>query len=419
MQKKLLLLIIIVVVNVTLFAQTSTIRVMQYNLLTYGDQANPTNYKDSRLKTIIAHVQPDIFGANEIDNSPAMSNNILNNVLGSDWEKAAYSNTTNDFQTNMLFWKSDKFMLKSQVVITSIVRDVIAYRLYYKDNTSSTTDSVFVTIIVGHLKAGEAPEDATERVKETAAVVNYLNSLGSEANYLFMGDFNLYSSTEQAYQNMVSSTNKYSHFNDPINRPGQWHSNQSFAGIHTQSTRTTNLSDNGVSGGLDDRFDFILLSDPVLNSKLGMRYVTNSYKTIGQDGSHYNKSVNAAPANTSAPANVIQALYEFSDHLPVTADFVFDPSTVNVADVDNILANGINVINPVSNSLTLFFSAALCGKDLRIDMYNSAGAKVVQHEYVVDNSRTEIDLPSLPQGVYVLYIRDAQGGQSARRLVKF
>lgn len=405
-------------ISFNLTAQTKNVRIFQYNLLTYGDVSNPTNYKDSRLKTIINHVQPDIFGANEIHNTPAMSNNILSNVLGSGWEKASYSNTTNAYQTNMLFWKSDKFSLQSQVVIVSLVRDIIAYRLYYKDTTARTDDSVFLTAIVCHLKAGEGGTDETDRANETRAIVNYLNSLGKEANYILMGDLNLYTSDERAYQNLINNNNIFSRFNDPVNRPGSWHSNNSFSSIHTQSTRTTNLSDNGVSGGLDDRFDFILVSDAMLSSKLGVRYIPGSYKTIGQDGNHYNRAVNAAPQNTSAPTNVIQALYEFSDHLPVSADFVFQPKGVNIVEIENDFANSFDVVNPFFENLSISFSTNLINKEVSIQLYNSNGIKIKDIQHIVSGNST-LSLPiTLPQGVYMLRIHDAEGNNAIKKLVK-
>lgn len=416
---KIKLLLLSAFVSVNASAQTKNVRVFQYNLLSYGDASNPTTYKDSRLKTIINHVQPDIFGANEIHNSPAMSNNILSNVLGSSWEKAAYSNTNNAYQTNMLFWKSDKFSLQSQIVIVSHVRDIIAYRLYYKDTTARTDDSVFLTAIVCHLKAGEGGTDEVDRGNETKALVNYLNSLGKEANYILMGDLNLYSSDEPAYKNIINNTNKASKFNDPINRPGQWHSNNSFSGIHTQSTRTVNLSDNGVSGGLDDRFDFILVSDAILSSKLGVRYIPGSYKTIGQDGNHYNRAVNAAPQNTSAPANVIQALYEFSDHLPVSADFVFQPTGVSIEDIATDFASNFDVTNPFNDDLFIKFSNELINKEINIELYNANGIQVTDIKHTVSGELTLPLSQSLPQGVYMIRIHDAEGNSATKKLIKY
>ena len=48
---------------------------------------------------------------------------------------------------------------------------------------------------------------------------------------------------------------------DPINTPGSWNNNEDFRGVHTQSTRTSSSGfGGGAGGGLDDRFDFIMVS---------------------------------------------------------------------------------------------------------------------------------------------------------------
>ncbi len=47
-------------------------------------------------------------------------------------------------------------------------------------------------------------------------------------------------------------------FYDPINRVGDWHNNPSYADIHTQSTHTV-YNNCASTGGMDDRFDFIMV----------------------------------------------------------------------------------------------------------------------------------------------------------------
>lgn len=389
----------------TAAAQVDTIRFMQYNLLTYGNPSNPTSYKDTRLKTIVNYIHPDIISVNEIYRNSSLSQNILDNVLGSNWAKGTYTNTNNEIQTNMLFWRSDKLGFAGQHVISSTLRDIIAFKLFYKDTTASTKDTIFLTVIVAHLKAGSAANDETARGIEAQSVVNYLDDIGKEGNYFMMGDFNVYSDNDKGYRNITQSSSNVSKFYDPLNKPGDWHANNSFAGIHTQSTRTSNLSDGGVSGGLDDRFDFILASNYALNSLMGIKYLQGSYKAIGQDGSHYNKSVNAAPTNTAAPANVIQALYEMSDHLPVCADFVFDPSAfLHVQPQDNMLADNVSVVNPVnSNGLDIHFSSALRGKEVNMELFNLTGESLLKTQLTVENSRYIVEMPhSFVQGVYIL-----------------
>ena len=51
-------------------------------------------------------------------------------------------------------------------------------------------------------------------------------------------------------------------------------------------------------------------------------YVQNSYTAFGNDGLHFNDSINAMP-NIAVSPNVAQALHDASDHLPVYLDLLF------------------------------------------------------------------------------------------------
>ena len=95
---------------------------------------------------------------------------------------------------------------------------------------------------------------------QVLSIIRTTANQDSNYYYAFAGDFNLYDGNEPAYNMMLDSMAV--DLEDPINRRGEWHDRSSFADVHTQSTRTTQLPDGGASEGLDDRFDFILLSPP-------------------------------------------------------------------------------------------------------------------------------------------------------------
>lgn len=403
-------------------AQTDTVRVCQYNLLNYGNSANPVTFKNPRLRTIVNYVHPDIFGANEVRNDSNLRRILADSVLGPDWGYGAYINTNNEIQTNMLFWKKSRFALKSQVSICHNLRDIIAYRLYYKDTAAiPSTDTVFFTVIVAHLKASNTSQDAADRALETQDVVAYLNASG-KGNYLFMGDLNLYTSAEVAYQNLVGNPNLNGRLYDPISRPGSWSGNTSFTDIHTQATRTTTLGDGGVTGGLDDRFDHIMVSGDVMNDASGMKYLDASYHTPGQDGLHLNKALIEAPVNTSAPSNVIQALYEMSDHLPVHASFVMNkryrhvgiPVVAGRAGAADVFA-----ANPFSNEIRIFYPVNMQDQPLNISLHALTGAVLFQTRISTSGGYTILQPDvSLPAGMYLLKVRDASGQSRVLKLVK-
>ena len=103
--------------------------------------------------------------------------------------------------------------------------------------------------------------------------------------------------------------------------PGTWN-DASYAQYHTQSTRTRQFG-GGANGGLDDRFDLILMSQAVIDAG-GMQYDDGTYIPYGNDGLHYNDSINQPP-NNAVGQEIANALHYSSDHLPVMASFTFTP----------------------------------------------------------------------------------------------
>ncbi|MBN2669527.1 MAG: choice-of-anchor J domain-containing protein [Bacteroidales bacterium] len=320
--------ILIVLFTSVINAQT-TIKVMQYNLLYYGkdvydctSQNNGMDHKNEQLQVILNYVQPDILCVNEMDASTSDVNYLMNNVLNingeSHWQHA---NVSGSYTINMIYYRSDKVSLVSQQYINGDPRQTDVYNL-----KSVEDNSIDLTLFVGHLKAGNTDPDGDDRAYSTQNVMNYINDHGA-GNYLMMGDLNVYSSSEQCFQNLISPSNINYAFNDPVNRLGSWSSNYSFADVHTQATHTS--GDCFVSGGMDDRFDFILISNDIKNGSNGISYIANSYETIGQDGNHYNDALTDG-TNNSAPSEVITALYEMSDHLPVALELSFQTANAPV-----------------------------------------------------------------------------------------
>ncbi|HYD22565.1 MAG TPA: T9SS type A sorting domain-containing protein [Flavipsychrobacter sp.] len=403
-------------------AQVDTIRIVEYNLLNYGNVANPYSYKDPRLDTILQYIKPDIFGANEISSNAAHSQHILDTVLGPGWSKGSYINTNSQTQTNMLFWKNTLFDLVSETSVCNNLRDIIAYRLRFKDSITVPHDTVFITVIVGHLKAGQNNQDSIDRSLETLEVVAWLDSVGVEDNYIIMGDFNVYTSTEQCYQNLVASASPFSKFYDPINVPGDWNADISFASIHTQSTRDSALSDGGATGGLDDRFDQQLVSRYILGDSAGVKYIPNTYKALGQDGLHFNVSLIDPPINTSAPATVIQALYELSDHLPVYADYRFHahpPVSIAGKTKTNYVTT---VVNPLrNNELKIVFDQQLSGETMNIELCSIQGSRILSQKIPLTRSKlnASINVDGISTGIYYLRIHSASGYAYFSKIVNY
>jgi hypothetical protein len=405
-----------------------TVRVMHYNLLYYGVNnsfCNTSNnnllVKNDALRTIISHAQPDIFTVNEISSNASFHQMILDSVFNINGvTKYKHGNVTNYSGrsiVNGIFYDSEKFEIASQYALVGGDRDINVYRLYYKSpELAWSNDTVFITFFVAHLSSGSGSQNEQNRDNEVGIVMNHLATLSHPGNYIFQGDFNVYSSSEAAFQRMINNPNQELRFYDPVNKIGAWAGNPTYTLYHTQSTHTT--TDCHIGGGMDDRFDFIMINMPVIMETLGVKYVPNSYTTLGQDGQRLNKSLIDIPVNTSAPTQVIQALYDMSDHLPVLLDFKINQTPVGMEQTLSPQVY-INVINPVDEQLDVNIFA-LNEQEINLNIFDVSGRLVIQHSQVLtqNNNRISIHCSHLPKGLYILQINNQFTHLSSFRIVK-
>jgi exonuclease III len=410
------------------------IRVMQYNLLYYGTypsfcpvSANDADKKDGYLRTIIDYVKPDVFCVNELGAGETNADRILLNVLntgGTTKFKRALS-TNNSFSdiVNMLYYNSEKLVLHSQEQVrksldnNNLARVIDLYKLYLNDPAlAQTKDTLFITFIVAHLKAGSSSSDQEKRAAETAALIDFIDQKNQTGNFIFSGDFNVKGSSEASYQNILNTSGNV-RFYDPVSQPGEWYRNSDFASIHTQSTRISGEDNDGcfASGGSDDRFDFILISEPVKNNTMRVTYKNDSYKTVGQDGNRLDKSLKV-PSNNSAPAAVIDALYEMSDHYPVYLDLLKDA----VLKVSNSEAKGAELIfeNPVKGNLKLALKCNDCREPVA-EVFTLTGQRLFKKEFIPDSDIFELthSFTGIIAGIYILRITDFTGNIITKKLI--
>lgn len=414
-----ILLVLLILAATTSFAQIDSVRIATYNLLHYGrPQANRYTLKNTFLQPILATIKPGIICFNEIDTTLPGGLDTLNTIMPSPMLHGGVHNTTNSDILDGLFWKSGKFKLIHETIIASYVRDIVAYDLYYDDPLLATIhDTVKLKVITAHLKSSNAVADRVTRDTETRRVVRYLDKLTDTTNFVMMGDFNLYKSSEAAYQNLTANSNVLSRLNDPVNMPGSWDGNAIFAALHTQSPRTTQLSDEGASGGLDSRFDFLLVSDAMLNGWKGLKYIPGSYTVFGNDGLHFNRALTDTPAHLSLTAAIIQALYNNADHLPVFADFTITPPLRKVPNsVSNreLNAENFQVINPIGTHIQYFLNHQ--AKSLSYGLINTVGS-LIQQGFLPPGAGSISLPPSLSSGLYFLMVRDERGNAVYRKLV--
>lgn len=311
------------------------------------------------------YLDPDILCVQELTDVSG-SNNILNACLNTDgvskYDKAFFFDGPDT--DNSLYYNSNKLGLVSQTQIATSVRDISEYVLYYKEpGLNAQSDTIYLYVYSTHFKAGSQFSDEQTRDQQTQVLKTELDTRTNGENFILLGDFNVYTDQEPAVQNLLAAPVP---FVDPINQMGDWHNNSNYKFVHTQSTRTTSF-DNGTTGGMDDRFDFIMCTADVINGNNGVMYTPNTYRAVGQDGQHFNTSLVNTPTNASEPANIIEALHMMSDHLPVYMEVqIGAPIGVEEISLDKIsflhTNNGFILSNEKSNDQVNFEVYTLDGK---------------------------------------------------------
>ena len=398
---RVLLFLITFISFIGLSAQ-DTLTVLSYNILNYPIS---NSSKADTLKPIIQYIQPDIFMITELTSSTGATT-ILSDALNVDgvtyYQKANYFNGPDT--DNMLYYNSDKLILYSQYEIPTTLRNISEYVLYYTyPGMAVGTDTVFIYCYMAHLKASTGAANEQQRNQEAVTLKNYMDSRTNIENVILGGDFNLYSSTEAAHNTILNGGNVL--LLDPISSPGAWSANAAFANIHTQSTRSGSLPDGGSFGGMDDRFDFIFFNNDVLSGNKKLTYVPNSYKAVGNDGNHYNKSINATPTNVSAPANVIDALYYMSDHLPIELK-VYLPLNVGLAE-----KNTTSAWKGYYNNGKFNFKSNNIEKQLMVLVYDILGKKIIETAYYGQQD-FQLQLNNIQQGLYFIKVIAASNQES-------
>lgn len=409
-------------------SETDTLNIMHYNVLNYRNitsfctvNNNSPASKEGYMNTIVGYAMPDIITVNELaGDGGTAAKRLLDNALNKDgrkyYKQCTYNANSN--LCNMLYYNQNKLVLYKQDKIeravnnSFLVRLIDVYTLYYLDEKKlAQGDTTFMVFYVGHLKAGSSSSDKDERADATEAIMKYHEERYDRTNYFICGDFNIQTSSEECYQNLIAHSNTALRFHDPLGRNASWNNNGTYAFLHTQSTRS---SSNGCasSGGLDDRFDFILCGQEVLENDYGVGYIAGSYNALGNDSKHFNQSI-ISSSNTSVPATVLSALYNMSDHLPVVMKVGVGRSLSSARDlgIDNYLI----LNNPVVDRLNWKLQAPTEGS---LEIRDMQGKLVYAQAIDPTSAWQSSDLRSLVQGTYTVTFRTQSGASLHRKIVK-
>jgi len=405
MIRKQFLLALFLALFISVSAQ-NPIRIMSYNLLNFPEP-NPAGKEDT-LASILAYHPVDILLAQEMRFETGVDL-ILNNALNINGETRFSAATWVPMQSNpnsnhklqqLLFYDHEKFILHEENYVLTERRDLNNYTLYMNDpDLSVTHDTTWLDIYVIHLKSSQGASNEQIRDHMVDSLFQHIATKPANRNVVLAGDLNVYSSFEPAYQNLLDNGHSIV-LKDPINIPGAWNNNGTFAEVHTQSTRISSIFSDGAGGGMDDRFDQVLLSESLMNGTEGITFTTGTYTALGQSGDCFNQSITACD-NIQTPQDILWSLYYMSDHLPVVLELETSISigietVANSTTIGPAYFNGAEVlILPISKSIS---------QDARIVIYNALGQELQMNELHMNGGEYLIEIQVHDKAKGLLFI---------------
>ena len=293
-----------------------TIRVCTYNLLSFNE--NDLDLID-KYRIILNKIRPQVLTVQEITSTGGYQLFIdsIASKLDIPLEGVGIKYDAQHQSYTSAFFDPVSFRGNGRWVGSDQPSDQLALDIYHRGT------NLRLAVISLYWNAGTDPVARLDNAERTRSFEKQLKT--QVHGLIATGNFNVYTSEEQAYQDVLKNESGEQIFFDPIDRPGNWSNNEKYATLHTQSTRGRQFGE-GTGGGLNNRFDQVLLSDSLLG-----KYIPGSYTIFGNDGNHFNDSINAMP-NTAVSPVIAQALHDVSDHLPVYLDLVFERKTVSVED---------------------------------------------------------------------------------------
>jgi len=310
---------------VTMYASANaadTVRVCTYNVLAYS----ATN-EDGRIpnyRIVLQAIDPDLVICQEVGDA-TMGPRFVNEVLT--LRPFAASPFIDGRDTdNQLFYDQTKFTFIGQRIITTELRNIAEYTVATVPAGDLPPDTLVIYSM--HLKATSDESSIAQRGREIAQ----LQATVTTQRYAVLGgDLNIYATSEVAYQAIVNPTTGR-RFVDPIGNAWLRNSTQ-WLNIYTQCPRITQIAScgGGVDGGLDDRFDYLLVS-----SELASRVVPGSVTPFGNDGQDRRAASITVPTNTKVSKEIADALLCAADHLPLYTDIILGSTPASIDDTTPI-----------------------------------------------------------------------------------
>ena len=294
------------------------VRMMSYNLLNWGGSSGASRVQ--YMQSVTRGIAPDLVVSQELTDQAGVDlflNQVLNFREPGQWAAAPFDNGPDT--DNGLWYRTSKWTYLDKKEVHTALRDATRWHLRLAGYDAAEAEVYAYSF---HLKASSGSSNEALRLAEMKIIRRDAESLPVGSHVLFCGDYNVYTYLESPFQWALSDTGlNIGRMKDPINQLGVWHDNSSYAPYHTQSPRTLAFG-GGATGGMDDRFDFVLESYN-LDDGLGMDLDESTYKAYGNDGFHCcNSAINGAPTNGAIGQEAADSLMYASDHIPVQVDFI-------------------------------------------------------------------------------------------------
>src|SRR5262245_559367 len=305
---------------IALAAPAHALRVIDWNILNYPGSTGPS--RDPSYRTVLAPLSPDVLVTEETTSQAGVTEFLgsLNTMEPGQWSAAPFVDG-NDTDSG-LFYKQGKVQFLGQWAFypnpANLLRFVHVYRL---KPVGYASDAAEFRIYAVHLKASMGFE--TQRLAECTGLRDSMNAMPAGTNAFIAGDFNFYTGLEPGMQKLIEAqANNIGQVYDPLGFSGvAWQDNVNLQGVWTQSpckTGDVGCAPGAATGGLDDRFDLLLPTNP-LKDGVGLELMLGTYIAVGNDGLHHNNSIQDPPTIPEGAAYAT-ALHVVSDHLPVRVD---------------------------------------------------------------------------------------------------
>lgn len=310
---------------------------------------NVTNYESGReadFKTALyaefegRRFAPDVLIGQEFLSKKGQENflRLLNEADDSPGDWAAAPFVDGPDTDSALFYRTSRISFLAATIVSKggeapqHPRHLMRYNLQLKGYTAPAT---ILACYSSHMKSGSTEEDRDRRNLEAERLRQDAAGLHPEWQFVVGADLNIPTAAEAAYQTLVGADDgDDGRVFDPIATPAKWNNNSEYRFIHTQ--------DPSGAGGMDDRFDQLLVSAGLIDGS-GFDYIGDptrpfsdstwndpyhSQRVWGNDGTSFNQRLTIA-GNTMVGESIAQALVNVAGrggHLPVYLELRVPPA---------------------------------------------------------------------------------------------